>query len=93
MWGETEGLMLLFLSSLNVTGRVVRWERWEGSELAKVLIYYNSKHSLIVIHLKPSKVSFCRFKLLNVNKIEKNIHTILLQLCFDFASFVVIFDE
>ena len=43
MWGETEGLMLLFWSALFVGGRVVRregwgygmarWESWEGSEV------------------------------------------------------------
>ena len=35
MWGETEGLMLLFWSALFVGGREVRWERWEGSEVAR----------------------------------------------------------
>ena len=35
MWGETEGLMLLFWSALFVGRREVRWERWEVSEVAR----------------------------------------------------------
>ena len=35
MWGETEGLMLLSWSVLLVSGRVVRQERWEGSEMGR----------------------------------------------------------
>ena len=30
LWGETEGLMLLFLSALFVGGREVRWEGGKG---------------------------------------------------------------
>ena len=35
MWGETEGLMLLYWSVLFVGGRVVRQERCEGSEVGR----------------------------------------------------------
>ena len=35
MLGGTEGLMLLFWSGLFVGGRLMRWKRWEGSEVAR----------------------------------------------------------
>ena len=35
MWGETEGLMLLFWSFLFDGGRVVWQGRWEGSEVGR----------------------------------------------------------
>ena len=35
LWGETEGLMLLYWSVLFVSGRVVRQGRWEGSEVGR----------------------------------------------------------
>ena len=35
MWGETEGLMLLYWSVLFVVGRVVRQGRGEGSEVGR----------------------------------------------------------
>ena len=38
MWGEAEGLMLLFWNALLVDGRVVRWKggrlvRWQGGKV------------------------------------------------------------
>ena len=35
MWGETEGLILLYWSVLFVGGRLVRQEIWEGSEVGR----------------------------------------------------------
>ena len=35
MWGEREGLMLLYWSVLFVGGKVVRQGRWEGSEVRR----------------------------------------------------------
>ena len=34
MWGETEDIMLLFLSALFLGGRLMKCERWEGSKVA-----------------------------------------------------------
>ena len=51
MWGETEGLMLLFWSALFVGGREVRWEggtsgmlvRWRGRKDGRVVKWKGGK--------------------------------------------------
>ena len=36
MWGETEGVIMLYWSVLFVSGRVLRQGKWEGSEAGKI---------------------------------------------------------
>ena len=51
IWGETEGLMLLFWSALFVGGREVRWEsgtsgmlvRWRGRKDGRVVKWKGGK--------------------------------------------------
>ena len=56
MWGDIEGLMLLFWNVLFVGGRVARWEggkgervmRWEGEKGGRVVRWQDGKDGRVM---------------------------------------------